>query len=542
MAQRLFYILILGAFLFGVVPAGSTQSYMLGNQQDEAGTVKLIIGEISIFPVNSPQRVSIRNPDIADISKVTDEEVVVIANLGGDTVLTIWDKDGKRSYNISVLPRDLDVVKEKLVELINKNLRIPDVYFRKNEVTGKVMVLGEVSPVEKEHIEKVLEAFKNNVDNLLTLEEEDKMVEIDCQILELNRNDVEELGFKWQEFLQLREEPYSSPSSSTSTTVNTTLGRISEFEDLWDITRASRDALHVRLDMLISNGKGRVLSRPKLLCLSGKEARLVVGGEVPYVSASSTNTVGTQVEVEYRDYGVILELEPIVTANDQIILGMRTEVSELDTVNGFTVGSIQVPAFITREAETVLNLTSGDSIIIAGLIQNDQAKTIEKIPALGDVPILGALFRSKDFQEQETELVITLSPRVVQSKKKEAIKEFAQGPKQVQPKKLAIFPGYLQTDELLSEYILNIQRMVAQRLDYPRLAQEAGWQGSVKLRLHVKYDGEILEVKVSEPSGYVSFDNNVLATAKALGPYPPFPPGVDVEDLWIDIPIVYRME
>lgn len=541
MIQRIFFILTLSAFLFSALPLGLSQSYMLG-QQDNDETVKLVIGEVSIFPANAPKRVSIRNPDIADVSKVTDEEVVVVAKLSGDTVLTIWDKDGKRSYNITVLARDLDIVQEKLVELINKNLRIPDVYFRKNEVTGKIMVLGEVSPVEKEHIEKVLEAFKDNVDNLLTLEEEDKMVEIDCQILELNKNDVEEMGLKWQEFLQVREEPYSAPSSGSSTAVSTTLNRVSRWNDLWRITQASRDAMHVRLDMLISNGKGRILSRPKLLCLSGKKARLVVGGEVPYVSASSTNTVGTQVDVEYKEYGVILDLEPIVAARDQIILGMKTEVSELDLVHGFTVGSIQVPAFTTREAETVLNMASGDSIIIAGLIQNDQSKTVEKIPALGNVPILGALFRSKNFQEQETELVITLTPRVVKSQKKEAIKEFVQGPKEVSPKKLAIYPDYLQSEELLSEYILNVQRMVAQTLDYPRLAQEAGWQGSVKLRLHLKFDGEVLEVKVSEPSGYVSFDNNVLATAKALGPYPPFPPGVDVEDLWIDIPIVYRME
>jgi pilus assembly protein CpaC len=540
MKFKLLFILTGCVVLFAFSFLAVSQSYMFEEENDE--TVKLVIGEVSIFHVVTPERVSIRNPDIADVSKVTDTEVVIVAKLGGDTVLTLWDKQGRREYNISVLPRDLEIVQDKLKELINKNLRIADVYFRKNEVTGRVMVLGQVSPVQKEHIEKILEIFADNVDNLLTLEDESKMVEIDCQILEMSRNDVESMGIKWQEFLQLREEPYTGSTSSNTAAVNTTLNKVAPWSKLWPIKQWSRDALHARIDMLISNGKGRILSRPKLLCLSGKEARLVVGGEVPYVSASATNNVGTQVEVEYRDYGVILELKPIITDDDQIILDISTEVSELDTVNGFTVASITVPAFTKREAQTVLNVVSGDTIFIGGLIQNQQAKTIEKVPALGNIPILGALFRSKDFQDDETELIITLTPTLVQSKKKGKAIQFSEGPKSTLPNKMAIFPEYLQQEGLLSDYILRVQRMVAQSLNYPRLAEDAGWQGTVKLKIHINYDGEILEVKVSEPSGYVSFDNSVLAAVKALGPYPPFPPSVEVEDLWIDLPIVYRMD
>jgi pilus assembly protein CpaC len=540
MKSKFLFISIIFAALLSFTFSTIAQSYMF--EDEDEGVVKLVIGEVTIFNVVSPERVSIRNPDIADISKVTDSEVVVVARLGGDTVLTVWDKQGRRSYNISVLPRDLEIVQDKLKELINKNLRLKEVYFRKNEVTGKIMVMGKVNPVQKEHIERILEAFSDSVDNLLTLKDESKMVEIDCQILEISRNDIEEIGIKWQEFLQLREEPYSGSASSESTAVNTTLDRSAPWTKLWPVKLWSRDALHARLDMLISNGKGRILSRPKLLCLSGKEARLVVGGEMPYVSASSTNTVGTQVEVEYRDYGVILDLKPIINEDDQIILDIATEVSELDTVNGITVASISVPAFTKREANTVLNVVSGDTIFIGGLIQNEQAKTIEKIPALGNIPILGALFRSKDFQDNETELVITLTPRLVESQKKEEHKQFSQGPVATLPKKMAIFPEHLQDEELLNDYILRVQRMIAQSLNYPRLAQEAGWQGAVTLRVHLNNDGEVLAAKVSQGSGYVSFDNNVLATAKALSPYPPFPPSIDVENLWIDIPIVYQMD
>ena len=367
------------------------------------------------------------------------------------------------------------------------------------------------------------------------------MVEIDCQILEIRKSDIENIGIKWQEFLQIREEPYSSPTGGTSG-VETTLELTRPWTSLWRVGDWTRDAIHGRIDMLISEGRGRILSRPKLLCLSGKEARLVVGGEVPYISESAATTVGTEIEVEYRDYGVIVDLEPIVLDNEQILLNLGTEVSELDLANGITIASVVIPAFTKRQADTVVNVASGDTIFIGGLIQSDIEDVIDKVPALGNIPILGALFRSKDYQDDQTELVITLTPRIIESQRKQHVEEFAEGPKPTPSSKLTIFPEYLQQEELLSEYILQVQRMVAQSLNYPRLAEEAGWQGTVKLRIHINYDGEVIDVKVAEPSGYVSFDNNVLATAKTLSPYPPFPPSVDLEDLWIDIPIVYRMD
>lgn len=540
MKKILFILGFVVVFIAGA-SSGYSKDFFLDEPEDE-NEIKLVVGEVSIFSVISPERVSIRNPDIADVSKVTDQEVVVIAKFSGDTVLNIWDKQGKKEYNISVLPRDLDRTREKLQELINKNLRISSVYFKKNELTGKIMVMGEVTPVQKNHIESILEPFKDNIDNLLTLKDETQMVEIDCEILEINKSDLDDIGIKWMEYFQLREEPYSAPAGASSGAVETSLSRSSPWSSLWPVHLWSRDALHARIDMLIQRNKGRILSRPKLLCLSGKEARLHVGGEVPYISASAANTVGTQIEIEYRDYGVILTLEPIVLEDEQIMLKMTTEVSELDWANGIEVSSITVPAFTTREAETVTNVASGDTIFIGGLIQNDQSHNIDKIPALGNIPVLGALFRSKEFQNDETELVITLSPTVVESKRKEKIKEFAEGPKEAQPAKLVIFPEYLQQEDVLNDYVLRIQRLVSQSLNYPRLAQEAGWQGAVKLKLHLSYDGEVLEAKVAEPSGYVSFDNNVIAEAKALSPYPPFPPSIELEDLWIEVPIVYQMD
>ncbi|MBU2265606.1 MAG: TonB family protein, partial [Candidatus Omnitrophica bacterium] len=379
------------------------------------------------------------------------------------------------------------------------------------------------------------------LDNLLTITEENKMVEIDCQVLEMNKTDLDRLGFKWVEYLQIREEPYSAASSSDDG-VQTTLNRVSPWSKLWPIHEASRDALHTRINFLVRNNRAKVLSRPKLLCLSGKEAKLVVGGEVPYISASTTGSAGTSVSVEYREYGVILKLRPEVLANDKILLNVGTEVSELDWANAIVVSSIQVPAFLTRKAETSLNVVSGDTIIIGGLIKNDESKNVDKLPWMGDVPIIGALFRSKEFQNDQTELVITLTPLIKKSELETAMQEAAEASGKVTVGKPIIYPDYLQKDTILNDYILRIQRMIFQSLNYPRLAQEAGWQGAMTLKLRISHTGEVVDSRISESSGYISFDNSVLTAAKALSPYPPFPMGIDLEDLWVDIPIVYKMD
>ena len=109
-------------------------------------------------------------------------------------------------------------------------------------------------------------------------------------------------------------------------------------------------------------------------------------------------------------------------------------------------------------------------------------------------------------------------------------------------KKSKVEPRYSEEEAALNHYILEVQKTIFRSLDYPRLAQEAGWQGAVKIKLHINSEGELLDVKISESSGYLSFDNNVLKIAESLSPYPPFPSYIELKDLWIDIPIVYEID
>ncbi|MFA5008584.1 MAG: TonB family protein [Candidatus Omnitrophota bacterium] len=495
----------------------------------------LVSGEAMAVAVSFPQRVSMRDPEIADITKVSDREIVIVAKKPGETTLTIWNKDGEKTYYLTVYSQDLDRVLMRLEKLIRKDLKITNAVLKKNEATGKIIIAGDLSSLEKEQIDKVVEPFKDRVDNILTVKKETKMVEIEARILELNKTDLDRLGVKWQEYVQIRQEPYIAPSSTTTGGVSTTLDIAKKWTAAWGMGSWSRDALTARIDMLVREGKGKELSRPKILCLSGEEAKLTVGGEVPYLSGSTTGSAGTTVSVSYKEYGVILKIRPIVSNdNKKIYASLRAEVSALDLVNAITVSGTRVPAFTTRIAETVLNLKSGDTIFIAGLIKQQDSEGIDKLPALGNLPIIGALFKSKEFQNAQTELVISLTPKVIPLDDKEEIPDV----KEITGRKdLEAYAGIIPTN--MQNYVLDVQEQIIGNISYPPSLAQTGWEGMVVLKINISQTGDVKNVKVSKPSGHKIFDTDAVTVVKSLT-FPPFPPDTDIRELNINVPIVYR--
>lgn len=533
MLKKLFLRILICVFLITSQSPAFPQFLSLEEVSDE---IFLVVGGIQILEVRSPQRVSVRNPEVADVDSVSTNEIILVAKTVGSTSLTVWDMDGEKVFYITVYNQDPEALIKKLERAINERLRIRGVTFEKNDVTGKVMVIGEVLAIEKEQIEKVLEPFAESVDNLLVVGEAKQMVEVDCHILELTKSFSEVFGLDWT------GTSGSSPTDLTQLTSAETTGKFKDVFRLVDFTRA---ALDVQLMAAVDQGKGKILAKPKLLCLSGEEANFLVGGEIPVVTVTASSTGDTVAEnVEYKEYGVKLNIQPVVLENDDIKLNLTTEVKELTTEGQYVRSdSTTILAFTTRNTSTVLRLRAGQAVIISGLFKDKVTKDdIKKIPALGDIPILGALFRSKDYQDNQTELVISLVPTLVSSKKEREGNIIVAEKKEPSREKLKVEPRYLKEDESLNHYILEVQKSIFQSLDYPRLAQEAGWQGAVKIKLHINSQGELLGAKISESSGYLSFDNNVLKIAESLSPYPPFPSEIELKDLWINIPIVYEID
>ena len=163
------------------------------------------------------------------------------------------------------------------------------------------------------------------------------------------------------------------------------------------------------LDLAANDGLATILAEPNLTALSGETASFLAGGEFPIPVSQGNNAV----TIEYKQYGVGLAFTPIVLAGGRISMRVRPEVSQLDDANGVTLNNFRIPALITRRAETTVELGSGQSFMIAGLLQNTGNNSVDKTPVLGDLPILGALFRSTKFQRQETEMVVIVTPYLV---------------------------------------------------------------------------------------------------------------------------------
>lgn len=514
---------------------------------DEAGEeLKLFVGEIKILSVNNPTRIVIANPDVADVSDVTKDEITITPKAAGTTSLVFWDSFGEQSYQVKVLPENMDGIKSRIDNLLGK-LNLPDVYSQIAEEEGKVLLLGRVkSPQDRERISTAIGELKAKTTDLILLKEEEAVVNIDVQVLELNKDATNTLGFTWPGAINLIEK--GSPGISDAGTKFSTIFKVL---NLQRGTSSGSDPFTFKLDALIQEGKARVLSRPRLSCQSGKEAELLVGGEKPIFTTTVAATTGAQgTSVEYKEFGIKLKIKPTVISEEKKIkLALNVEVSEVgtaETIGSSTTTTAKAYPLTKRTASTELFLNDGQTMAIGGLMKQKSEEDIRKTPWLGDVPILGLAFRKKTSkvgggqgERGNVELFIILTPTIVSEEK-----QASEDKKEIKPKISPSSTGNLSENlpESMAGYAQVIQKRILENLTYPPLAKEAGFQGTVRLSLHLSYQGELLEAKVKESSKYKIFDDQAVNVAKGIVSYPPFPSSIEQKELWIDVPISYQLD
>jgi pilus assembly protein CpaC len=511
---------------------------------DETGEeLKLFMGEIKIVPVNNPSRIVITNPNIADVTDVTKDEITLIPKAPGATNLVFWDNFGEQSYQVRVLPENMNEIKRRIDNLLGK-LNLPDVYTQIAEEEGKILLLGRVKrPQDRERISTALGSLKDKITDLVLLKEEEAVVNIDVQVLELNKDATNTLGLT---------NPLSTTSGITLTEVGSpgiaSVG--TKWSTLFKVLNLKRDAFTWTLYALVQDGKARVLSRPRLSCQSGKEAELLVGGEKPIFTTTVAATTGTSgTNVDYKQFGIKLKIKPTVTEEKRIKLALNVEVSEVGTAEfiGLTTQrTAQAYPLTKRNASTELILSNGETMAIGGLMKQKNEEDITKTPWFGDVPVLGMFFRKKvsktgggTGERGNVELFITLTPTVV-SEEKKASKDTKEIRPEITPSAISNISG--NPPESIIGYAKMIQKRILENLTYPPLAREAGFQGTVKLGLHLSYRGELLEAKVKQSSGYKIFDDQAINVAKGIVSYPPFPSSIKQKELWIDVPITYQLD
>lgn len=496
-------------------------------EYDDFEEVRLYTAQPKTLPAANPKRVVVTKPEIADVHSVSANEVVLEPKSSGTTTLFIWDDYGQHSYRLKVFSEDLSQLRRHADSLL-RELGVPGLQLKINEAEAKLVLVGEANSLdEKERVLGALASIKDKILDITTIKEERNLVKIDMQILEIDRDDIKKLGFDYTDSTVLTDNASKAMNKIT---------------DMFATSKWSRAALDVTINHLVSVGKLRVLSRPKLVCLSGKEAEFLVGGQVPIVTTTTT-TASTSSNVEFKDYGIQLNIKPVVKNDENIFVSISTEISEVDKENFAS----NVPSFLTRNTKTELYLKNEQSLVISGLIKNRESDTVEKFPGMADLPILGMLFRSKNFQQNQTELVILLTPTIVSGSPVLEEKEIPSGFKneKYENKAEKALNSFRSADNKapvsgLDSYIDDIKGQIVSSIAYPNLAREMGVSGTVKVRLRILSDGWLKEALVVGSSGSELLDSSTIRSIKKLAPFSSFPGSLERNEIAVDIPIVYN--
>ncbi|HKX17355.1 MAG TPA: pilus assembly protein N-terminal domain-containing protein [bacterium] len=262
-----------------------------------------------------------------------------------------------------------------------------------------VVLSGMVeTQVDRAKAEDVARAFVPAVVNLLTVRRPVQL-SLQVEVVELDRSAQKSLGIVWGGGQQVPGSPPSLNGGVYNLQVLTAPG----------LSVNGLDLLLAQLEALSQRGEARLLARPRLAVLAGRTASLLLGGQVPVPVAGANGTV----TVEYKDFGVILAVRPEYQDDGRLFLQITPEVSTLDFTNAIRVSGFEIPALSVRRAQTVVALRPGETLVLGGLLQREDVVQAQKVPVLADLPVIGALFRSKSFQHRDSDLLILVTPQLV---------------------------------------------------------------------------------------------------------------------------------
>ena len=419
--NRLFAAGMLGATLtMTAIPSAQAETLKIVNG---TATSALNVPMNRAVVVESDQpfaELSIANPGIADISTLSDKSIYVLGKAPGRTTLTLLAPDGKLITNVDVqVSLDIAEFKERLQQIL------PGEKIEVRTANDGIVLSGVVSSTAK--LDRALDLAgryaPDRVSNLMSVGGVQQVM-LKVRFAEMQRSVTKRLSSSLG---------VSTPDPTRS--VNVEAGTGTNLNGAVSVARgggfttaqtgglgigftAGSVQFGILLEALESKGLVRTLSEPNLTALSGQEAKFLAGGEYPIPVANANDTV----TVEYKPFGVELAFTPRVVDGDVINLAINAAVSSIDTTVQTSVGTgITLNAFKRREAETTVEMRDGESFAIAGLLQDDFNDSSGQIPWIGDVPVLGALFRSADFQRNQTELVIIITPHLVSPTRGEAL-------------------------------------------------------------------------------------------------------------------------
>lgn len=416
--------------------------------------ISMFLGEIKIIEVGAIDRVAVGKGELLSTTMLDNGQLLLLAEKDGETTVHIWYTDGSESdIKIQILVSDQDrlvyELQTLLADLPNVEVKVVG---QKIFLTGHLNCIAGQENCEEANTISTVQGVYKDVINLTrvsaqtppTILPSSKMVNMSVKITEFNTNKLTELGINWADAVAgpgagfadtfVGNETFSSavptdlaPSFTGALPVN--IGSpLGVFGLATEIVS--------RINLLVSTGDAIILAEPRLSARSGGKAEFLAGGEIPVVTQGGLGSTN----VEFKEFGIILKINPIVDDENNILATVNTEVSAVDQANA--VGG--VPAFITRKTTTDVSMKDDETLVLSGLVDRSLGESIDKFPLLGDIPVLGALFRSTRWNNDLTELVIFVTPKVFDAKS-----QFNQERVQRREDLIEHFKGKVDRDEVI---------------------------------------------------------------------------------------------
>lgn len=366
--------------------------------------LSLQAGEVRVLGIPGVARVAVGDGKILNAVSTDDREVIVFARKPGFSTLHVWTADGQAyRYAVEVAPEGARQLQDELRGLLE---RIPGV--RVTTLGDKLLVEGDdLSDADRQRLTELGRRYPQLLDFTGTVGW-DQMVLLDVQVVEVPRSLLREVGLRW--------------AAQGAGGVNAGLGwdagsrRYADRpgETVLPLAFPSPQAagyfginalLSAQINLLAQDGRAAVLAQPQLLARSGATAEFLAGGEVPYSTVDGNGNTQTA----FKPYGVSLRITPSIERSGAVRSRLEVEVSAIDPSLSVPGG----PSLKTRRTATEFNVRAGQTLVLAGFLSRDTARNVDRLPGLGDLPVLGALFRSTRFQRNETELAILVTPQLV---------------------------------------------------------------------------------------------------------------------------------
>jgi pilus assembly protein CpaC len=388
-----FIAMLCASLMFGVTGAAQAQetsvSASFANPQKESVAINVLVGQSRVINFDRKiGRFSVSNPEVAEAVLVAPDQVLVNGKAFGQVNFIAWEKESGKFLVFDVFVRaNLSLIDSQIRALFPKD----DI--RLSQANGSVVISGSVAqPQTSAQIEAVVKAAGFQTVNMLASPVKNTaQVQLSVRVAEVSRTKLRELGSSW-----------ASSNGGTSFSATNSLASLFETANLFISNTGLGSAAQIRA--LQTSGAIRSLAEPNVIAMSGQQASFLAGGEFP-IPVIQSDGERVNVTVVFKEYGVRLNFKPTIIDEDHIQLELEPEVSTIDFQNGVKFQGYLIPALKTRRAKTGIELRDGQSFALAGLLDNSESSTLSKVPGLGNIPILGALFKSKSFEKRETELV-----------------------------------------------------------------------------------------------------------------------------------------